>query len=162
MWVANDGSGTLARIDPGSNRVTRRIAVGRGACEVAAGFGALWVTNYTRGTVSRVDLRSYRVRIVRVGDTPFDVIAAAGRVWATVWRDGRLVEIDPATLRVVRRVAVGAYPTSLLFDGDSLWVGFGKTSTDVARVDPRTGSAKVLDVGATAPSHFVATVAGIW
>ncbi|HEX7310412.1 MAG TPA: hypothetical protein VF232_04470, partial [Gaiellaceae bacterium] len=46
MWVANDGSGTLVRIDPKKNRVTRRIKVGRGACEIAAGFGAVWVTNY--------------------------------------------------------------------------------------------------------------------
>ncbi len=31
VWVANDGSGTLARVDPKTNRVTRRVRAGRGA-----------------------------------------------------------------------------------------------------------------------------------
>jgi streptogramin lyase len=162
VWVANDGGGTLARIDPKKNRVTRRIKVGRGACEVAAGFRALWVTNYRTGSLLRVDLRTYRVRVIRVGDTPFDVIVAAGRVWATAWRDGTLVEIDPTTARVVRRIAVGAYPTSLLFRSRSLWVGFGRDATDVARVDPATGQASHLSVGVKAPSHFLSTPGGIW
>jgi len=41
VWVANDGAGTLARVDPRSNRVTARIGVGRGACAVAAGAGVV-------------------------------------------------------------------------------------------------------------------------
>jgi DNA-binding beta-propeller fold protein YncE len=62
LWVANDGGGTLVRIDPKNNRVTRRIKVGRGSCEVAAGFGAVWVANYRTGSLLRVDLRTSRVR----------------------------------------------------------------------------------------------------
>ena len=162
LWVANDGSGTLARIDPKKNRVTRRIKIGRGACEVAAGFGAVWVTNYRTGSLLRVDLRTYRVRAIRVGDTPFDVIAAAGSVWATTWRDAKLVEVDPAKLRVVRRIAVGAYPTSILFRNGMLWVGFGREATEVARVDVTSGQVLRVAVGVKAPSHFLATANTIW
>jgi streptogramin lyase len=162
LWVANDGSGTLARVDPATNRVTRRLAVGRGACAVAAGFGAVWVANYKTGSLLRVDLRTFRVQRIRVGDTPFDVIAASGRVWTTVWRDGTLVEIDPATARVVRRIAVGAFPTGLLFARGSLWVGFGRGATEIARVDPASGDVRRVPVGVVAPSHFVATANGIW
>ena len=162
VWVANDGSGTLARIDAKTNRVTRRIKVGRGACEVAAGFGAMWVTNYKTGAVVRVDLRTYRVRRIAVGSTPFDVVAAGGRVWATAWGDGAIAEIDPAAGRVVRRIAVGAYPTALLFQGGALWVGFGRDAANIARVDPASGQIERIAVGVKAPSHFLATANGIW
>ena len=110
----------------------------------------------------RVDLRTYRVRVIRVGDTPFDVIAAAGRIWTTAWRDGTLVEIDPAKARVVRRITVGKYPTSLLMRSGSLWVGFGRDATDVARVDPASGLVSRVAVGVRAPSHFLSTSNGIW
>jgi streptogramin lyase len=162
VWVANDGSGTLARVNPKTNRVTRRINVGRGACEVASGFGAIWVTNYKTGSLIRVDAHTLRVRRIHVGDTPFDVVVAAGRVWATAWRDGTLVEIDPAKARVVRRIAVGAYPTSILFARGSLWLGFGREATHIARVDPSSGSAQRIAVRVSAPSHLLATPSGIW
>ncbi|HEX7310671.1 MAG TPA: hypothetical protein VF232_05775, partial [Gaiellaceae bacterium] len=162
MWVANDGSGTLVRIDPKKNRVTRRIKVGRGACEIAAGFGAVWVTNYRTGSLLRVDLHTYRVRTIRLGDTPFDVVVAAGRVWTTTWRDGKLVEVDPARRRIVRRIAVGAYPTGMLFRSGVLWVGFGREATDVARVDPASGQVARVAVGVRAPVHFLAAANVIW
>jgi streptogramin lyase len=162
LWVANDGGGTLVRIDPKKNRVTRRIRVGRGACEVAAGFGAVWVANYRTGSLLRVDLSTYRARAIRVGDTPFDVVVAAGRVWTTTWRDGNLVEVDPARSRVVRRIRVGSYPTSMLHRSGVLWVGFGREATDVARVDPASRQVTRVAVGVKAPSHFLAAANVIW
>jgi streptogramin lyase len=162
LWVANDGAGTLARIDPKKNRVTRRIKVGRGACELAVGFGAVWVANYRTGSLFRVDLRTYRVRAIRVGDTPFDVVVAAGHVWTTTWRDGKLVEVDPGRSRVVRRIGVGTYPTSMLYRSGVLWVGFGREATDVARVDPASGQVARVAVGVKAPSHFLAAANVIW
>ena len=162
VWVANDGSGTLARIDPRTNRVTRRISVGRGVCEVTAGFGAVWVSSYRTGALVRVDLRTHRVRRIRVGASPFDVVVAARRVWVTLWGAGTLAEVDPVEARVVRRIAVGAYPTGLLFHGGSLWVGFGREATDVARVDPASGKVIRVLVGVKAPSHFLATTSAIW
>jgi hypothetical protein len=41
VWVANDGAGTLVRINPRNNKITARIRLGRGACTVAAGAAAL-------------------------------------------------------------------------------------------------------------------------
>src|SRR6266516_4763368 len=76
VWVANDGAGTLARINPRNNRVTARVRVGRGACAVAAGAGAIWVANYRTGRLLRVDPRTRKVRRVMVGGGPFDAVAA--------------------------------------------------------------------------------------
>jgi streptogramin lyase len=162
VWVANDRSGTLARIDPATNRVTRRLRLRPGLFSIAHGYGALWVVNYDRDTLSRVDPRTGRVRSIRVGAAPFDVAAAFGRVWVTAWEAGKLVEVDPRSLRVVRRIAIGTRPTGLHVAGGGLWVGFGRSATAVARVDPKSAKVERVPVGVRAPSWFVAGANGLW
>jgi streptogramin lyase len=162
VWVANDRSGTLARIDPATNRVTRRLRLRPGLFSVTHGFSALWVVNYETGTLARVDPRSGRVRSVRVGGVPFDVVAAFGRVWVTAWEAGRLVEVDPSTLRVVRRIAIGPRPTGLHVAGGGLWVGFGRSATAIARFEPKSGRVERVPVGVRAPSWFVVGAGGLW
>jgi streptogramin lyase len=162
VWVANDTAGTLARIDPGTNRVTRRIRLRPGVFSVARGFGALWVVNYKRNALTRVDPRSGRVRSVRVGAVPFDVLAAYGRVWVTAWEAGRLVEVDPRSMRVVRRIRSGPRPTGLHAAGGAVWVGFGRVATAIARVEPATGTLERVQVGVRAPSWFVAGTRDLW
>jgi streptogramin lyase len=162
LWVANDGSGTLARIEPATNRVTRRLRLRPGLFSVAHGFGALWVVNYKTGTLARVDPRSGRVRSVRVGGVPFDVAAAFGRVWVTAWEAGRLVEVEPTTMRIVRRIAIGPWPTGLHVAGGGLWVGFGRSATAIARLDPKNRNVERVPVGVRAPSWFVAGARGLW
>ena len=162
VWVANDGAGTLARIDPGKNRVTARIPVGRGACAVTAGAGAVWVANYRTGRLLRVDPSTRKVRRISVRGAPFDVLLANGSVWTTGFANGTLVRVDARTLRVRRRIKVGGSPTGLLKAAGAIWVGLGRGATNVLRVDSKSGSVKRIDVGATAPDHLVATAAGIW
>ena len=162
VWVANDGAGTLAHVDPRTNRVTRRIAVGAGACSVAAGAGALWVVNYKASTLVRVDPHTARTRSVRVGAVPFDVLVAFGRVWVTAWEDGILDEVDPQTLAVLRRIQVGPRPMGLAVRLGAVWVGFGREATAIARVDPATGAVARFGVGATRPGWFAAGTADFW
>lgn len=162
VWVANDGAGTLVRVDPGSNRVTARIPVGRGACAVAAGAGAVWVANYRTGRLLRVNPRTRKVRRTAVVGAPFDVLVANGGVWTTGFADGTLVKVDARTLRVTRRIEIGGNPTGLLKAAGAIWVGLGRESTHVLRVDPKSGSVTQIEVGVKAPDHFVATAAGIW
>ena len=162
VWVANDGSGTLARIDPKRNRVTRRLQLKPGLFSVTHGFGALWTVNYKTGTLARVDPRSGRVRSVRVGGVPFDVAAAFGRVWVTAWEAGKLVEVEPRSLRVVRRIAIGARPTGLHVAGGGIWIGFGRSATEIARLNPASGKIERVEVGVRAPSWFVSGASGLW
>ena len=162
LWVANDGSGTLARIDPATNQVTRRLELRPGLFSITQGFGALWTVNYKTGALARVNPRSGRVRSVRVGGVPFDVVAAFGRVWLTAWETGKLVEVDPRSLRVVRRIAIGPRPTGLHVAGAGLWVGFGRSATKIARLDPASGKVERVEVGVRAPSWFVTGAPGLW
>jgi streptogramin lyase len=80
VWVANDGAGTLVRIDPRTNRVTARVVLGRGACAVAAGAGAVWVVNYRTGMLARVDPVTRRSSIPsRVATARFKPCAGSAR-----------------------------------------------------------------------------------
>jgi streptogramin lyase len=162
VWVANDRSGTLARIDPSKNRVTRRVRLRPGLFSVARGFGALWAVNYERDSLARIEPASGRIRTVRVGAVPFDVLAAFGRVWVTAWQAGTLVEVDPRSMRVVRRIRVGPRPTGLRAAGGAIWVGFGRSATAITRIDPRTRAIERVRVGVRAPSWFVAGTHDLW
>jgi streptogramin lyase len=162
VWVPNDESGTLARVDPRTNRVTRRLRLQPGLFSVAHGFGALWVVNYREGSLTRVDPTTLRKRTVRVGAVPFDVLAAYGRVWVTAWEAGRLVEVDPLSLKILRRTRIGPRPAGLRAAGGAVWVGFGRSATAVARVDARTRRIERVPVGVRSPNWFVAGAWGLW
>jgi YVTN family beta-propeller protein len=159
VWVANDG-GTLVRIDPRTNRVRKRIRVGAGACFMAADADALWIANY-RGGLIRVTPRG-RVQRIAVGATPDSVLVAYGRVWVTTWGAGKLVVIDPRTLKVVRRINIGARPADLTARNGAVWVGFSRDATAIARVSPRTFRIDVIDVGVREPRGFVTGTKDLW
>ena len=162
VWVAADGSGMLARIDPRTSRVTRRIRLAPGACSVAAGAGAVWVVNYKTGSLARIDPHTLRVRTVRAGAVPLDVLVAAGRLWVTTWEDGTLVELDPVTLAVTRRIDIGARPSGLAARRGAVWVGFGRDATAIVRVDPGTGEVTRYSVEAERPGWFAAGTTDLW
>jgi streptogramin lyase len=162
VWVPNDGAGTLARIDPRTNRVTRRLRLRPGLFSVTRGFGALWVVNYRQGSLTRVDPSTLRKRTVRVGAVPFDVLAAYGRVWVTAWETGTLVEVDPRSLEIVHRTRIGPRPAGLRVAGGAVWVGFGRAATAVARVDPHTRRVERVPVGVPSPNWFVAGTRDLW
>ena len=162
VWVANDGSGTLVRIDPRTNRVVGRARVGEGACSTATGAGAVWVVNYRTDSLLRVDPWTLRVRGVRVGNQPEFVVVAFGRVWVTAWEDGTLEAVDPATLSIARRIDVGRWPAGLAARRGSIWGRVRAGGEAIVRVDPRTATVTRFPVGATRPAWFVAGTRDLW
>jgi streptogramin lyase len=162
VWIANDRAGTIVRINPRTNRVTRRIRLRPGIFSLTHGFGALWVENYERGTLTRVEPRTGRIRSVRVGASPFDLLPAYGRVWVTLWEAGTLVEVEPHTMRILRRTKVGPRPAGLRAAGGAVWLGFSRSATAVARIDPRTRAVERVEVGVKAPSGFAVGTRDLW
>jgi outer membrane protein assembly factor BamB len=94
----------------------------------------------------KVDARTNRiVNTLTVGTTNSDIAFAAGSVWAIDER-GSLLRVDPDTVEVTKRVALGAAaplvtdPPSggtLAAAGDILWIVAG--DGHVTEVDARTG-----------------------
>jgi streptogramin lyase len=162
VWVATDGGGTISRIDPSTNRVTRSVRVGRTACTLAVGAGAVWTVRYEARELVRVDPATWRVRRLEVGRVPVDVLVAAGAVWVSNWEDRTVARIDPGRLRVTDVVRLPAQPQGLLYRAGSVWVGSGRESREVFRVDPATLAVVRVPVGARSPGWFVAGARDVW
>src|SRR4249919_531599 len=99
VWVANDMTNMLYRIDPRRRRIVARIPVANWPAHVAAAFGSVWVSAYERGTVARVDPRRNRVsRAYGVGGNPSGLAETGGALWIAFGRNGSsLGQLDPKT-----------------------------------------------------------------
>jgi virginiamycin B lyase len=146
VWVANAAQGTVSRIDPVTNTVTRTIRVGRNPVRLAAGFGSIWVANQTGQTVSRLDARtgSLQATIPVTGHVSADDLAVgAGVVW--VRGGARLWRLDPATNTMVDRTGDWEAGGGMAVVDDLLWLS-GTIQSGVGqmvRVDAATS--RVVD-----------------
>ena len=101
-WVANEGDGTLTRI----NLKTRRargapVRVGKNPRAVATGGGSVWVANFGGSSVTRVDADSGRIlQTIPVGRGPIDIAVGRESVWVST-QEGRVVRIDARSGKLV-------------------------------------------------------------
>jgi streptogramin lyase len=153
----------VERIDPRRNRVTARVRIGRNTCGLVAAFGSLWTARWDPSEVVRVDPRTRRVVHIRVPKAAFAVAATRDAVWVSSFDSNSVSRVDPRTNRVVETVRVGAYASDLAVVGNALWIGTGRESRDVLRLDLRTRELARVPLGARAPAAFAAAGAsGIW
>jgi streptogramin lyase len=140
VWVTSTYGQSLAKIDPGANRVTKVIPMEKYPLAVTAGRGAVWVRNENSSSVSRVDPEAGQVTAAVHGLSPpigrsgEDAIALGpGGLWTT---GIQLLLVDPARNRVAAKIAVSGNGVSVGFG--SLWMTsiFGT----VQRIDPRSAT----------------------
>ena len=150
LWVGVYDTGKVLQIDRGG-RVTKRFTVRRWACRVAVGRDAIWVTRDQAGELVRI-ARSGRLLRTRVGAGAFDVLVAAGSVWASSYDTGTVARLDPLNgkLRSVSRV--GPNPAGVAWCGGRVWVGHGRQATWLSAIAPATMRVERVDVGAETPS----------
>jgi serine/threonine protein kinase len=84
VWVADDESEAVLRVDPREERISRTYDVRGGPLGVAVGLDAVWATNEA-GTVARIDSRTGEVAAAPVGGTPRGLDVGAGAVWVSVY-----------------------------------------------------------------------------
>jgi streptogramin lyase len=162
VWTL-DASGTVARLDPRSARVTAQIRTGASRpYNLWAGAGSLWIVDDQSGEVLRIDpSRSIVTARIAVGDGPSDLVFAGARAWVINHRDRGLVALDTAsnTARTLATIP-GDAPERIARAAGSLWVtGRG---TDLLRVDPETGAVqKTIEIGAGG-IDVVAAAGSIW
>jgi YVTN family beta-propeller protein len=154
VWVSEYGQPALLRIDPRTNKVVGKTAIGFGSCGLAYGAGSMWVEDTSSSTVSRVSVATgRRVKAVKVGSTPYDATFAYGSAWTTAYGAGELERIDPAKNAVTARWKLDL-PVGVVGAFGSVWAaGAG----GVIRVDPVSGKvvatiAVVAGAGWTAAS----------
>lgn len=162
VWVIlGDG---LYRVDPSLTREARRVlATGRGDLlgGVAAGAGAVWVINVTRGTLSRLDPGSGSVaRVVPVGASPNGVGVSGDAVWVTSASSPQVVKIAATGERVLDTVPLRAPASAIAVGAGSVWVAVD-TRDAVAKIDIRSSRVEWIPVGSR-PTGLSVTDDAVW
>ena len=130
LWVIDRGGpqrgqpkGAIVRIDPRSNRVTRRISLAAGTLnDLAVAAGAVWVTDPFAGVLWRVDPGPPTLtKTIAVSPGSALVDADAQAVWVVNHLDDKVYEIDPRTNAIVRVTTVGA-PQNVTVDSGAAWI----------------------------------------
>jgi len=144
------------------------VPLGTSPSVLAGGNEAVWAANYSRGTVSRIDVATRAtVQTIEAGTTPAGLAVGAGSVWVTNNYGGTVSRIDPAVDRVVQTISVGNTPTGVAVGYGSVWVANSSDGT-LTRIDAVTGGVKdtialgagATDVGAGAGAVWVSDEAG--
>ena len=99
LWVVTTDNAVL-RVDPRTGRETRRIPVPADSLSgMAAGAGALWVTDPVDGVVWRIQLGPPRLvmRTIEAGIGAAAVAVGGDAVWVVNGADATVVRIDPVS-----------------------------------------------------------------
>jgi DNA-binding SARP family transcriptional activator len=166
VWVANAEDGTVMRIDPRTRKVVKTIGIGAPASSLAISRDAVWVGNGSAGTVSRIDPGANAVVATidlrgpdaLVPNAVQSIAAGSGGLWVAVG-SRTVVKIEPASNRIVARVAVGAPPQAIAVGEGAVWVSTG--AERLVRIEPDSNT-----VTARASIHYPVAVAaglgGVW
>jgi hypothetical protein len=122
IWTVHDELGTVSEYDAATGRELTKIELNDGLAEPIVAFGSLWVPNYARGTVVRIDAKSRAVvATFEVGPSLTTMAPGGGMVWLVNPNARPAVRgIDPATNRVVRTIPDCADGVGYAFD--RLWL----------------------------------------
>jgi len=160
LYVKTD-SGTVAVVDPASNRVVRSFPTGAagGLCQgLGVAFGSVWTCSPDPSgagdEVLRLDPRSGKVLArLPVAKRPDQghLEAAAGRLW--VITDAGLVGIDPATNQPDPPLDLGVAGTELAVGEEMVWVSSVGDGA-VVRVDPAARAVVARAAGLDSPREL--------
>jgi len=133
VWAIEFGEAGVARIDPRTNTITRRIPVpSEGLSSIAVGTRDVWAADPFGGRVWRIDPGLKLPRRIPLDVGVNWVAVGAGAVWATNELAGLVYRIDPSTneAHVVRRTDG---PATVAVGGGAAWVSVaGPPSSDTA------------------------------
>jgi DNA-binding SARP family transcriptional activator len=175
-------------VDPASNRVVRLLRLGRQTTSIDFGEGAAWIGAFaserkilstsppwTRASwlfsvkfgAAGPRVQSYRLE---TGDTsgPSAVAVGYGKVWVLTCGNcnigvdnQKLLEFDPDTGQVVKRIPLGSRnPNALAVGAGSVWVA-NQVDASVTQRDPKTGRiVRTIHVGDPANAAICGIAAG--
>ncbi|HZC52730.1 MAG TPA: YncE family protein [Mycobacterium sp.] len=170
LYVSNglDGQQRLEQVDPATGRLSSPVRTPPAmAYQVAAGPGVLWLTHPEEEPLSPpqpitgVNLATHKVMATLTEPNSYAAAVVGNFLWALDEAHDRVNKIDPATGRIVMKVATGLYPFCIDYAFGSLWVGNHHGNT-ISRIDPNTG--KVLETIGAGPGPGRITDGGgsIW
>jgi len=131
LYVSDHTGGRVVRIDPAANRVVASVPLA-GADWITGLGGSLYVSQETN-VVARLDARTLQVTgRARVDRNPLGSAVVDGELWVPCIDAGRVDVVDPASMRVVRRLAAAGGPIIALPAYGHVWLSHS-TGTAVTR-----------------------------
>jgi YVTN family beta-propeller protein len=186
VWVlgppATLASGSVARIDPTTNKVVARVNVNDptkmdpddpALAGVAVGHGQVWVTDRVHYSVDRIDPATNKVVArIPVGIRPFGITIAGETLWTdNSYEDpgavnNTIVRVDLRTLRVVATITnaqtdIGQPYLELRATPNALWFADWGSGT-LKRLDPATNKVVASIQTGPQPTSLAVTPGVIW
>jgi streptogramin lyase len=145
VWVGNRAGAKgdpatqgIVKIDPRAGTVAKRTPIPLGVQDVGVGFGAVWVSNRRKRTVTRIDLKTGESKLVSLALRPGQLAIGAGYLWVANPADDQVTRIDPKTFQA-NTIAVGRNPSHIAVGHEgTVWVTNSADST-LTRIDASTG-----------------------
>ena len=124
VWAIGDAlDRRLFKIDPRSGRVLAIIPLPIAPQRIAAGEGAIWITDAIHDVLVKLDPANGRVlRRIAVSGGADGVAVGAGGVWVATGIAGQVVHIDPTSGRIVGRIDVGPGLREIAAGPHDIWV----------------------------------------
>jgi len=148
FWILTDTKGTLARVDPATNKVVAEIYVSPGSYAVAFGENAIWVTSTEKNRLTRVNAQTHVIEAtIAVGPKPRFLTVGEGGVWTLNQGDGSISRVDPKTNKVVATIEAGVPGGGgeISAGEGSVWVT--TFEYPITRIDPSTNKVAQQFVG---------------
>ena len=173
VWVAEAPSAMLTRLDPRTNAVIARIPTPDPASVVGVGAGAIWLTSFPGNSLTRIDPQdnsvTQTISLAPGGAGPIGVTVFDGFVWVAN-HNGEpttsVSKIDPATMRVVDVIPVGAAsdagPVWILPSAGSIWTNVNSDPNVVVRIDPHADRILATIPAPSACTQLAADDTSVW
>jgi virginiamycin B lyase len=139
VWMLGEPSGSLLRIDPGTNRVVAEIMVPRGSYACSYGEGAVWVSGTESNVLTRVDPKTNLVtHSIEVGPQPRFLTFGEGAVWTLNQGDGTVSRVDAKANKLVATIELGVPGKGgeIAYGEGSVWVT--AFQIPLTQIDPAT------------------------
>ena len=169
IWVMVHDRKQAVAIDPTSGQVVLTAKIGPGGNGIGIGEGAVWVSNYSDGTVSKIDPvtgTTTNIDIMESGVAgPATIGIGFGSAWVSDVLNGVVYRIDPATDALQATIAVGepsgSYASDIAIADGSMWVTSPESKT-IVRIDPASDSVQTRIHLPYRPLALTVGLGGVW
>ena len=164
VWVTNNSSNTVSKIDILTGIVVQSISVGTNPTGISSDGTNVWVANFNDNSVSKISIASGTVVqtiTTLIGTNPRGISSDGTNVWVANAGSNNVSKISIASGTVVQRINVQINPRSISSDGTNVWVA-NATSASVSKINILTNSVvQTITVG-TNPSGISSDGTNVW
>jgi virginiamycin B lyase len=153
IWFTGQSGGYLGKLERASGRITEHPMPGGPYGLAIDKAGRIWVCRMGANAMGIFDPKTGRTAslVTGSGSRPRRIaVAPDGMLWVTYYGNGKLAQVDPAAMKVVKAYPMpagsGGGPYAVTVDGAGrVWANEIDTDT-VAMLDPRTEKFRVFEL----------------